>query len=179
MIKKFFFLAVLAFFFTSEFASAQEALKPRLSPLEMVTMKYDDTYVKITYSRPHKRGRKIFGNPEIVPYGEVWRTGANEATEITVTKPITIAGKSLDAGTYSIFTIPEEDKWTVILNSDLGQWGAYNYNSEYDVMRFTVPVENTDTMYEPFTIEFEQQNHSANILMMWVNTKVKIPVKFP
>ena len=105
MIKKIFFLAALAFFFTSEFASAQEALKPRLSPLEMVTMKYDDTYVKITYSRPHKRGRKIFGNPEIVPYGEVWRTGANEATEMTVTKPITIAGKSLDAGTYSILCI--------------------------------------------------------------------------
>ena len=157
---------------------AQETLEPRLSPLEMVTMKYDDTYMKITYCRPHKRGREIFGNPELVPYGEIWRTGANEATEITITHDIKIAGNDLKAGTYTIFTIPEEDKWTIILNSELGQWGAYNYNEDFDVMRFTVPVKMTDVVYEPFTIEFEQHDHTTNILMMWDQVQVVIPVDF-
>ena len=157
---------------------AQDALEPRLSPLEMVTMKYDETYMKITYCRPHKRGREIFGNPDLVPYGNIWRTGANEATEITVTDDIKIAGNELKAGTYTVFTIPEEDKWTIILNSELGQWGAYNYNEDFDVMRFTVPVKKTDVIYEPFTIEFEQHDHTTNILMMWDQVQVIIPVDF-
>lgn len=157
-------------------AYSQEALKPRLSPLEMVTMKYGDTYIKITYGRPHKRDREIFG--ELVPYGQVWRTGANEATEITLTGRIKIAGRELAPGAYTIFTIPQKDKWTIILNSEVGQWGAYNYNQNYDVMRFDVPVKTLDVVYEPFTIEFEQHEEITNILMMWDRTKVEIPIEF-
>ena len=90
---------------------AQEIEAPRLSPLEVISMRYDDTYVKIVYSRPARKGRDLFGG--LVPFGKVWRTGANEATEITTTKDILIAGDTLHAGTYSIFSIPEEDKGPV------------------------------------------------------------------
>ena len=155
---------------------AQEALKPRPSPLEMVTMKYEDTYVKITYGRPHKRGRAIFG--DLIPYGEVWRTGANEATEITLTQAIKIGGNALKAGTYTLFTIPKEDSWTLVFNSELGQWGAYNYNDKFDVLRFEVPVTTSEVVYEPFTITFEQKANSAELVMMWDRTKVSIPIEF-
>lgn len=171
----FFFVATSFFLFFESYA--QEALKPRLSPLEVVTMKYEDNYVKITYSRPHKRGRDVFGT-ELAPYGEVWRTGANEATEITVTKDIKIGGKKLKAGTYTLFSIPYQDRWTIILNEEPGQWGAYNYNPEKDVLRFDVPVKKIDTIYEPFTIEFEQNHNTTNILMMWDNVQVSIPIEF-
>ncbi len=156
---------------------SQEALQPRLSPLEMVTMKYEDTYLKITYSRPHKKNRNVFGDLE--PFGKVWRTGANEATEMTVTGDIRINNRLLKAGTYAIFTIPNLDKWTIIINKELGQWGAYNYNEEEDLMRFDVPVVQTDVVYEPFTIEFEQkQENKINMLMIWDSTKVIIPIEF-
>lgn len=170
-------LVVLSILFLSiGTTQAQETLKPRLSPLEMVTMKYEDTYVKITYSRPHKRDREIFG--ELVPFGKVWRTGANEATEITLTGKIEIAGKELEPGAYTLFSIPEKNKWTIILNKEVGQWGAYNYNPDLDVMRFDVPVHETEVVYEPFTIEFEQHEEITNILIIWDRTKVEIPFQF-
>jgi hypothetical protein len=156
---------------------AQEALKPRPSPMYMTTIKYDDTYVKITYGRPHKRDRDIFGG--LVPYGEIWRTGANEATELTATGDIKLAGNLVEEGTYSLFTIPKEEEWTIILNNALGQWGAYDYNPDKDVLRFEVPVEETDVIYEPFTIEFKQDNSNAYLEMKWDRTKVSIPVSFP
>lgn len=156
---------------------AQEAITPRPSPTAIVTMKYDDTYVKLTYSQPHKRDRDIFG--ELVPYGQVWRTGANEATEITLTGDILINQDTLKAGTYSLFTIPGKDQWTIIINEELGQWGSYNYNPESDVLRFDVPVENIqNVVWEPFTIAFEQKNDKADLLMMWDKTKVTIPIEF-
>lgn len=157
-------------------AFAQQAVSPRSSPLAVVTARYKDTYVKITYSQPHKRGREIFGG--LVPYGEVWRTGANEATEITLTKDILINATLLRAGTYSIFTIPDRIKWTIIINSDVGLWGAYNYNEKRDVVRFDVPVEHTRDVYEPFTIELNQQNDQAELFMMWDQTKISVPIRF-
>jgi hypothetical protein len=173
--KLFTVLIFLGLWYSSE-TIAQEALKPRPSPLEMVTMKYEDTYIKITYCRPHKRGRNIFG--DLLPYGEVWRTGANEATEITVTGAIKLGGQQIRPGTYTLFTIPNKQEWTVILNSELGQWGAYNYNSNLDVVRFEAPVSTTEEVYEPFTIEFEQKAQSAELVMMWDRTKVTIPIEF-
>lgn len=155
---------------------AQEALKPRLSPLEMVTMKYESSYIKVTYSRPHKNGRTIFGN--LVPYGKIWRTGANEATEITFTEDVTINKNKLEAGTYTVFTIPEKDKWKVIFNSDLGQWGAYNYNPDKNVLEIDAIVSEMDIVYEPFTIEFQLQDDKTNLLMMWDNIKATFTINF-
>lgn len=168
------FLAVMLLLFTQ--AQAQEPVKARPSPLEVVTMKWEDTYVKVTYSRPHKKSRAIFG--ELVPYGKVWRTGANEATELTTTKNIKLAGKEVPAGTYSVFSIPQKDKWTIILNSDLGQWGAYRYDESKDVIRFDVPTKKLSATYEPFTIEFEQNANEVLLKMMWDQTGVDIPVSF-
>ncbi len=157
-------------------AYAQEALEQRLNPLDMATLKYMDTYIKITYGRPQKRGRVIFG--ELVPFGKVWCTGANETAELTTTKDIKLKGRVLKAGTYSLFTIPGADKWTIIFNSDPGQWGVYNYNSDKDVIRLKVPVESSEEVYEPFTIEFELLDERANLLMMWDRTKISIPISF-
>lgn len=158
-------------------AQAQQALEPRPSPLSLTAMKFEDAYVKITYNRPHKKGRTIFG--DLVPYGQIWRVGANEATEITVTKDVKLGGKTLAAGTYTLFAIPNPDKWTIIVNKDLGQWGAYRYNKESDLFSFDVPTQKTAEVYEPFTIEFEKKNvKSTNLLMKWDETMVAIPFEF-
>jgi len=139
-------------------------------------MRYKDCYVKVVYSQPQKRGRTIFG--ELVPFGQVWRTGANEATEITFTMDLLINGILVKAGTYSLFTIPDRIKWTVILNRDLGLWGSYNYNPAKDLVRFDLPVQETKELYEAFVMEFVQVNDSATLDMIWERTKVSIPIKF-
>jgi hypothetical protein len=132
---------------------AQEG-KSRISPLAVATARYKDAYLKITYSQPHKNGRETFGT--LVPYGEIWKTGDNEATEMTITRDILINEVALKAGTYSIFTIPNRETWTIILNSDLGLWGSYNYNIKTDVLRFDRPVESVaNEVYEAFTIVIE------------------------
>lgn len=158
-------------------ASAQDAVKPRPSPLAVVTSRYKDTYIKITYSQPHKRGRAIFGG--VVPYGQVWRTGANEATELTVTRDIKINGTDLKAGSYSLFTIPQKDAWTIIINGELGLWGAYNYNSKLDIARFDVPVTPvTEFVYEAFAILIDPRNARADLVLAWDRSKVIIPIQF-
>jgi hypothetical protein len=165
------------FLFLSNTSFSQEAITPRPSPSAIVTMKYEDTYVKITYGQPHKRGRDIFGG--LVPFGQVWRTGANEATEITLTDDLQVNDNILSAGTYTLFTIPSVDKWTIIFNKQLGQWGAYNYSESADALRIEVPTQKLQgVVYEPFTIAVEQKNEKADILMMWDHTKVAIPIKF-
>ena len=157
-------------------ASAQQPLDPRPSPLAVLNLRYKDAYIKITYSQPHKNGRKIFGN--LVPYNQVWRTGANEATEVTTTRDILINDQLLKAGTYSLFTIPDREKWTIIINSDLGLWGSYNYNPALDVMRFEVPSIKNAEVFEPFTMQFVQRNELAELLLLWDDVRVLIPVKF-
>lgn len=164
--------------FSVIYVSAQDAVVPRPSPLAIVNARYKSTYFKLTYSQPHKKGRQVFGG--IVPYGEVWRTGANEATEITVTRNIQFNGTLLLAGTYSLFTIPGEKKWTIIVNAEPGLWGSYNYNKSLDVMRFDVPVQTIpgDLVYEAFTIQLEHKNELADLLLLWDKTKISIPIKF-
>jgi hypothetical protein len=156
---------------------SQEHIQPRPSPTSLATAKYKDTYIKITYGQPRRRGREIFG--KLVPYGEVWRTGANEATEITLTRNILISGTLLEAGTYSLFTIPGRESWTVIINKDVGLWGSYNYNPKVDVVRFERPVESIDgKVFETFTIQFEQKNSVADLLLQWDKTQIRIPIQF-
>ena len=157
-------------------ASAQEPLKLRPSPLAIASVRYQDNYVKVTYSQPQKKNRKIFG--ELVPFGKVWRTGANEATELTTTQDIQIGGILLRAGTYSLFTVPEKDKWTIIINGDVGLWGAYNYNATKDIWRFDVPVQKNNKVYDAFTINIESRNEMAELLMMWDDVKVSVSIIF-
>ncbi|MCB0492730.1 MAG: DUF2911 domain-containing protein [Cyclobacteriaceae bacterium] len=155
---------------------ASQAQEQRTSPLSITTSRYKDTYVKIVYSQPHKKGRDLFG--KLVPYGEVWRTGANEATEITLTGDILVNGQELKAGTYSIFTIPNQKTWTVIFNSDLGLWGAYNYNPKKDILRIEAPVLATKEVAEAFTIGVDARNNEADFFFHWDKTKVVIPVQY-
>jgi len=174
MMKQLFALGLLLFPVT---ILAQEAIKPRPSPLAVVSCRYKDAYFKITYCQPHKQGREVFG--KLVPYSQVWRTGANEATEITLTRDVKINGLDLKAGTYSVFSIPEKEKWTVVINGDLGLWGAYNYNPKTDILRFDVPVTTLpEVAYEPFTMWIDQKNEKADWIMAWDKTKVTVGIQF-
>lgn len=133
---------------------------------------------KVTYSRPYAKGREIFGKLE--PYGKVWRTGADESTEIKLYADATIGGKKVKAGTYSLFTIPEENEWTIILSSDLDYWGAYKYKEANDVIRVKVPVKSkTAELIENFTIQFAPKAAGeATMSLGWANTIVEVPFKF-
>jgi Protein of unknown function (DUF2911) len=156
---------------------AQDAVISRPSPLAIVSARYKDTYIKITYSQPHQRKREIFG--ALVPYDQIWRTGANEATEITFTKDIFVNSQLVIAGTYSLFTIPRKEKWVIILNKDVGLWGSYNYNQKMDVIRFEIQPQILINMtYEPFTILLDQKNNKAEISLIWDTTKVTFPIDF-
>ncbi len=146
--------------------------------MAIVTAHFKNTYLKITYSQPQKNGREIFG--KLVPFDQVWRTGANEATEMTITNDVLINGSSLKAGTYALFTIPGKEKWTIIFNSDLGMWGAYNYNPKSDVLRFEVPSNPIpeNTVFEPFTIRVDQKTDTAELYLLWDKTQVSFPLQF-
>lgn len=167
-----------AFLFIPLFSVAQEVVSPRLSPLAIASARYKNTYLKITYGQPQKSGRVIFGG--LVPYSKVWRTGANEATEVTITNDIKINNTLLKTGTYSLFTIPEKDKWTIIFNSDLGQWGDYNYNTKMDVLRFEVPssIIPDNVVFESFTIRINQKTDTAELSLLWDRTQVNISIQF-
>lgn len=159
-------------------ARAQDAVpapEPLASPADLAyTQLPNGTYVKVTYHSPRMRGREIFG--DLVPYGEVWRLGANEATELTTTGDINFGGEPLEAGTYSLFAIPAQDTWTIIVNRGLGQWGAYNYNEQADVMRVEVPAAPIDSSFEAFTIRFDEAEGGADLVMAWDQTEVKVPI---
>ncbi|MDN5202877.1 DUF2911 domain-containing protein [Fulvivirgaceae bacterium BMA10] len=132
--------------------------------------------VKVTYSRPQKKSREIFGG--IVRFDQVWRTGANEATEIKFYQDVTIAGKKIKKGVYSLFTIPGKEKWTIIINSDLDYWGHYSYNEKNDVLRTEVAVGKTSGTVEAFTIQFRNADGGAAMQLAWDDTLVEVPVKF-
>ncbi|MBX2966382.1 MAG: DUF2911 domain-containing protein [Cyclobacteriaceae bacterium] len=170
------FLILFVLLASAGVAEAQQAVKPRPSPTAIVTVRYKDTYLKLTYSQPHKRGREVFG--KLVPFNEVWRTGANEATEFTITKDAYIGGNLVPAGTYSLFTIPTPEKWTIIINKENGLWGSYNYNPKLDLVRFDIPVTENTVAYEAFTITLDHRNNVADLLLVWDKTKIVIPIQF-
>ncbi len=131
---------------------------------------------RVIYSRPQKSGRVVFGN--LVPYGKVWRVGANEATEIKFYQDVELAGKKIVAGTYSLFAIPGEKQWTIILNKDLDYWGAYSYNEKNDVLRLTAPASALDKVVENFTIQFENKGEKQGVMKLaWDKTVVEVPLK--
>lgn len=147
----------------------------RPSPMRLAATMLGDTYIKVVYGSPQKRDREIFGG--LVPFGEVWRTGANEATEIIFTGPVMFGSAHVQPGIYSVFTIPGEDSWTVILNSTVGQWGAFTHDPETDVHRIEVPAATVNQMHESFTIRFtEGTDTRTEMVMNWDGTEVKIPI---
>lgn len=163
---KHFFLATFFLALTS-FVFAQE--KAPKSPHLTV----ENNGVKVVYGQPSKRGRVIYG--ELVPYGQVWRTGADQATEITFSKDVTFGGQKVKAGTYTLFTIPDPQTWTVILNSKLGQWGAYDYekNKSQDVLSVKIKREALSKPVEKLTFTLP----GNAVVFEWDDTKLTIPVK--
>lgn len=132
--------------------------------------------VRVTYSRPYKKDREIFGGK--VKYGKVWRLGANEATEITFYQDVRIGDQSVPAGTYALFAIPKETQWTLILNSKLNQWGAFTYKKKLDVARFPAEVSKTDEVIENFSISFDKSADGVIMHMAWDQTMASLPIFF-
>lgn len=160
--------------------SAQEKVQIKLtsaSPNASFEQELGSSIIKVKYSRPLARGRKIFG--ELVPFDKIWRTGASDCTEITTSEDISFGNKVLKMGSYSIFTIPSQNEWTVIVNTDTKLHGETGYDEKKDVFRLTVPVEKNSNFYETFTIELNDINGKgeAFLKILWENTMVKIPIK--
>ncbi|WP_339842241.1 DUF2911 domain-containing protein [uncultured Maribacter sp.] len=133
--------------------------------------------LKVDYSRPQKNNREVFGG--MVKYNEIWRLGANEATEIKVYKDIKIEGKILKKGTYSMFAIPTQDQWTIIFSSDLDYWGHYSYNKDHDVLRVETPVIHSKELVEEFSIQFEDLEEGKAIMYIaWDMIRVELPVSY-
>lgn len=130
---------------------------------------------RILYSRPQKKGRIIFGGE--VKYGEVWRLGANETTELELFKNAVIAGKKIPKGRYSMFCIPNENQWTIIINKENYTWGSFTYKSDKDLVRFDVPVQKNTEEVEALTIYFENAGQN-NLVILWDSAKVVVPVVF-
>ncbi len=137
--------------------------------------KVSDKAVKVTYGRPQLKGRTM---SDLAPAGKVWRTGANEAPEITFYKDVSFGGKSVKAGTYALFTIPGNGEWTVILNNNLNQWGAYSYDNAADVVRVSSKVSSDSESLEAFSIAFKEVKGGAHLVMGWGTTRVATPIMF-
>lgn len=150
----------------------------KASPEDRIEFKNDNIQLSVFYCRPYKKDRVIFG--ELVPFNEVWRTGANEATTFTCSTNIKFGEKLLKAGTYTLWTIPQETQWTVILSSKQYDWGVgwggvASREPEFDVLKVNVPTIDLDKTIEQFTIAFE---YNVNLTMSWDKTKVSIPIRY-
>lgn len=147
-----------------------------ISPMDAATFpgnyKVSDKLIKVIYSRPQLKGRTL---AKLAPNDQVWRTGANEAAEITLYSDMMFGNTKVKAGSYSLFTIPGEKDWTVILSSDLNVWGAYTYNAANDVARISVPVQKAKKPIEAFSIVFEESKTGATMYMGWADVLIAVP----
>jgi hypothetical protein len=173
-------VAILFVAVFSEMATAQKLPGVDQSPADIALFRPagrgTPVLVKVVYGRPQKKGRTMLGGTEA--YGKVWRTGANESTEIKLYKDVTFGDKKITAGTYTLYSIPDKDKWTIIFNSKLDTWGAYEYEEGKDVARIEVPAGKTDAEVEAFVITFDGSGGTGNMILAWENTMVKVPMKY-
>ncbi|WP_298782551.1 DUF2911 domain-containing protein [uncultured Polaribacter sp.] len=179
MKKAFLTIAVIAItMLSSSEAFAQKFPKLDVSPLDASSYpshwKVSDKLVKVVYGRPQLKGRSL---DKLAPQNEVWRTGANEAAEIIFYKDVVFGGEKVKAGTYSLFTIPGKNKWTIILNSAKNVWGHYTYKVDQDVVRVKGEVSNSDKPIEAFSIVFEGEGNNAIMYFGWANTIVSVDIK--
>ncbi|MCL6265110.1 DUF2911 domain-containing protein [Flagellimonas myxillae] len=173
--KRIFSLAILilSLVFSTE-STAQKFSGLDKSPADIASYpssyRVSDKSVRVIYSRPQLKGRSL---ADLAPAGKVWRTGANEAAEITFYKDATVGGKAVKAGTYSMFTIPGDGEWTVILNGNLNQWGAYSYDSAADVARVEAKASSDSESLEAFSMAFDD---NGNLVMGWGTTRVSLAI---
>ncbi|WP_445732762.1 DUF2911 domain-containing protein [Mariniflexile sp.] len=157
----------------------ENIFEKRLSPKDTVEFKLNDLKMKVFYNRPYKKGREIFG--ALVPFNEVWRTGANEATTFETNQPLAVNGTSLPAGKYTLWTVPRDTMWTVIFNSKQYSWGVNSemkpmWDPNYDVVDIEVPVKKLHAPVEQFTIAFDNSTDSLALTMAWDHVKIAVPL---
>ena len=181
--KKFALLAA-SLFAIATLASAQTGMShdksKRPSPPASAACKFSDgKTIHVDYSSPRAKGRKIFGaasEKALVPYGEIWRTGANEATTFVSDTNLTVGGKAVPAGSYTLFTIPNADKWTLIVNKKNAEWGIpYKYQAD-ELARVDMQVSKTPAPVENFTIAFDQAGSKCTLSMEWENTRASVEI---
>jgi len=160
------------------FTAMAQVKMPAASPTQTLTQEFGMGKIEIVYSRPSLKGRSVFGTGSLLaPVGDVWRTGANGATKLTFSDPVTIGNKTIPAGSYGLFTIPGVNEWTIIINTNSKGWGSFDYKEVEDVVRFKVAPETTGTTTETFTIAIDDITaQTATIYLKWGKTKVKIPI---
>ncbi|TVZ25612.1 Protein of unknown function (DUF2911) [Gillisia sp. Hel_I_86] len=150
------------------------------SPEDISVFSEDSLKMEVVYNRPYKKGRKIFG--QLVPYGKVWRTGANEATTFSTNKDILVDGSPLQSGTYTLWTIPNQDSWKVIFNSKMYPWGINlekkaARDPNFDVLMLEAPVIKVQDTLDQFSIYFEKANDLVLFNLAWDDVKITIPIK--
>ncbi len=149
---------------------------PAASPRQTVEQEFSMAKISLDYGRPAVKGRKVFG--ELVPFGQVWRAGANSATKITFEQSIDFGGKVVPAGTYGVFVIPQEKEWKIILNKDANQWGAYSYDERLNIVDITVPTQKLTEAQEVFEIALNPKDeNNVDMVFKWDLTKVIVPLK--
>ena len=157
-------------------AEAQKFKDLDKSPMDAASFPADyknsEKLIKVVYSRPQLKGRDM---NELAEPGKVWRLGANEAAELQVYTDMTLDGNEIEIGTYTVYAIPGEKEWTLIVNKDLNVWGSYFYDESKDVARITVPVKNAEESLEAFSILFEESDNGVHMHMGWGNTRVAVP----
>ncbi len=169
-------IVFLFFFFSLTGSIAQKVFQfPSLSPKGTLSQVVGNTTIKVQYERPAVRSRTIFGL--LVPWGEVWRTGAGHCTKITFNRPVTIAEKQVNSGTYSLLTIPNPEKWIVILNRDTTLYGSAFYDRTKDIARFEVVPVTTERFYESLTIDLDIIPNNAKLYISWEQTQISFPIK--
>lgn len=160
-------------FSTMTFAQQDKSKRP--SPPAKAEASVGDLNIAIHYNSPAVKGREIWG--KLVPYGDVWRTGANEATTFEINKDVTIEGQKLAAGKYALFTIPGENEWTIIFNKDASQWGAYNYDKNKDALRVTVKPGKAAAFQETLNFAVNAENGTGVVVFTWENSSFSFKVK--
>ncbi|WP_027377969.1 DUF2911 domain-containing protein [Kaistella palustris] len=166
----------LCTFLAISFSAFSQWNLPAASPRQTLTQQFSMSKITVDYGRPLIKGRKIFG--ELVPFGKVWRAGANSATKITFEQSVNFGGKTVAAGTYGLFIIPQEKEWKIILNKDAAQWGAFTYDEKLNVTDVTAPVQKLTEKQEAFEISINpKDDSSADLIFKWDYTKVVIPLQ--
>jgi len=173
--KKNLAIAVIALFALTTLVSAQQDKSKRPSPPASAQCKFSDgKTVNVDYSSPRVKGRKIFG--ELVPNGQVWRTGANEATTFVADTNLSVGGTNVPAGSYTIFTVPNADKWSLVISKKTGEWGTDYAGEKEDLARVPMSVSKTSAPVENFTISFDQKGSSCTLNLDWENTRASVDI---
>lgn len=171
-------IIALGLFLYSTFV--EDLFAKRLSPKDTVEFKLNDLKLEVFYNRPYRKDREIFG--ALVPFNQVWRTGANEATTFETNKPLEVKGVQLPAGKYTLWTVPKDSTWNVIFNKKQYSWGVNAemkpmWDPNYDALNIEVPVQKLNNHVEQFTIAFDNSTDNLFLTMAWDDIKVAVPLK--